>query len=130
MKRLVDRMNDAVLFVLAGFRKRASSDITPTVPNFICKDFVVFAWNDFGMHQMNSDSRQADRLSPSRTARDQVVPTDGPTRESDGNEKAEYRDMDSPFSHKKRTPGIFRNNAKSSTGIPARKKRMINMYDF
>jgi hypothetical protein len=92
-------------------------------------DFVVFAWNDLGMHCLNPTYDTAVILPPYNTIWAQVVKKGNPPSIVTSGLTAEYRIVNNTYSYGKRSYGQFWDNAKVLFGADLAKNRGLNLVD-
>jgi len=88
-------------------------------PPFYTDAYVVFAWNDLGMHCLNPTYDKAVILPPYNTVLAQVVKRGDPPQLITSGLTVEYRILDNTTSYGKREYGGFWDNITALFGLPS-----------
>jgi hypothetical protein len=91
--------------------------------------YVVFAWNDLGMHCSNPSYDKAVLLPPYNTIWAQVVQRGNPPRIVTAGLTVEYKILDNTSSYNKGLYGQFWDNAKTLFGVELAKDTGLNLVD-
>lgn len=92
-------------------------------------EFVVFAWNDLGMHCLNPTYDEAVVLPPYNTIWAQVVRRGNPPTIVTQGLKVEYTVLNNTYSYGKRSYGQFWDNAAKLFGINLERDKGLNLAD-
>jgi hypothetical protein len=92
-------------------------------------DYVVFTWNDLGMHCLNPTYDTAVILPPYNTVWAQVVKRGNPPAIVTSGLTAEFRIINNTYSYGKRSYGQFWDNAKALFGADLAKNTGLNLVD-
>ncbi|HNW60004.1 MAG TPA: cytochrome c3 family protein [bacterium] len=105
---------------------------SPTEANKAIPDtaqYVVFAWNDLGMHCLNPTYDQAVILPPYNTVWAQVIKRGNPPQIVTTGLTAQYRIIDNTHSYSKRSFSQFWDNAKKLFGTDLQQDKGLNLVD-
>ncbi len=91
--------------------------------------YVVFAWNDLGMHCLNPTYDQAVILPPYNTVWAQVIQRGNPPRIVTAGLTAQYRIVNNTQSYSKRSYGQFWDHAKKLFGTELEHDKGLNLAD-
>jgi hypothetical protein len=91
--------------------------------------YVVFAWNDLGMHCLNPTYDQAVILPPYNTIWAQVIKRGNPPQIVTAGLVAEYRIVNNTHSYSKRSYGQFWDNVKILFGAELEHDKGLNLVD-
>ncbi len=100
-----------------------------TLPPPAASNFVVFAWNDLGMHCLNPSYDTAVILPPYNTIWAQVVERGNPPRIVTSGLTVEYRIVNNTFSSGKRLYGQFWDFVKQLFGVDVPRDRGLNLVE-
>jgi hypothetical protein len=92
-------------------------------------EYVVFAWNDLGMHCLNPTYDQAVILPPYNTVWAQVIKRGNPPQIVTAGLTAEYKILNNTYSYGKRSYGQFWDNVKKLFGVDLTKDKGLNLVD-
>ncbi len=92
-------------------------------------EYVVFAWNDLGMHCLNPTYDTAVILPPYNTIWAQVIKRGNPPQVVTSGLTVEYRIVDNTYSYGKRSYGQFWDNAAKLFGINLEQNKGLNLSD-
>lgn len=95
----------------------------PPGANPALKDYVVFAWNDLGMHCLNPDYTKAVILPPYNTVWAQVVKRGDPPSVVKEGITVEYRILNNTYSYGKRQYSSFWDNSAALFGSAVTKNK-------
>jgi hypothetical protein len=101
----------ALLVTCGGGSSSGSSSAPPS------QDYVVFAWNDLGMHCLNPTYDQAVILPPYNTVWAQVVKRGNPPQVVTDGLRVDYRLIDNTYSYGKGSYGQFWDNVLALFGV-------------
>jgi hypothetical protein len=93
------------------------------------QDYVVFAWNDLGMHCLNPTFDTAVILPPYNTIWAQVVRRGNPPQIVTNGVKVDYRIVNNTYSYGKRSFGQFWDYVKQLFGVELEKDTGLNLSD-
>jgi hypothetical protein len=92
-------------------------------------EYVVFAWNDLGMHCLNPTYDKAVILPPYNTVWAQVIKRGNPPQIVTAGLTAEYKILNNTYSYGKRSYGQFWDNVKVLFGTDLAKDKGLNLVD-
>jgi len=92
-------------------------------------DYVVFAWNDLGMHCLNPTYDTAVILPPYNTVWAQVIKRGNPPQVVTSGLTVEYSILNNTFSYGKRDYGQFWDNCEVLFGAPVEQDKGLNLVD-
>lgn len=128
MRRLLGSLFFLLLFMLLTLNCENKLDGTDTnLPHV--GEYVVFAWNDLGMHCLNPSYDQAVILPPYNTVWAQVVRRGTPPQNVTAGLTVEYRILNNSYSYGKRQYGQFWDNVKKIFGTDLQKDKGLNLHD-
>lgn len=91
--------------------------------------YVVFAWNDLGMHCLNPSYDTAVILPPYNTVWAQVIKRGNPPQIVTSGLIVEYKILNNSYSYGKRNFGQFWDQAKKLFGVDLEKNKGLNLVD-
>ncbi len=97
--------------------------------NLANTQYVVFAWNDLGMHCANPDYQTAVLLPPYNTLWAQVVKRGNPPQVVTSGLTVEYKFTNNTYSYGKSGFTQFWDNAKALFGVSLEKNKGLNLSD-
>ena len=92
-------------------------------------DYIVFAWNDLGMHCANPSYDTAVILPPYNTVWAQVIKRGDPPQIVTENLTVEYSFVDNTYSYGKASYGQFWDNSQKLFGAAVEKDKGLNLKD-
>jgi hypothetical protein len=101
-----------------------------TKVDYIQSEYVVFAWNDLGMHCANPTYDSAVILPPYNTIRAQVLKRGNPPEIVTEGVTVEYRIVNNTYSYGKGSYSQFWDNAKKIFGADLAKNTGLNLSDL
>lgn len=112
-----------------GGGKSSESNVTASSITATNAQYVVFAWNDLGMHCLNPSYDTAVILPPYNTVWAQVVKRGSPPQVATSGLTVEYRIVNNTVSDTKRTYGQFWDNVLALFGISLARNTGLNLED-
>jgi hypothetical protein len=107
----------------------SDDDSGQAVPDFMNREYVVFAWNNLGMHCANPSYDTAVLLPPYNTLWAQVVKRGNPPQIVTQNLTVDYSFINNTYSYGKGDYGQFWDNSQSLFGVNLARNTGLNLSD-